>query len=108
MHYSYIFCVFILIVMKNNDDDDNDDDDDDDGSDCDDADNYIILFITIIVVYSLFTRCSRCYLLTGLKKSPIHLATIKVIIIGRPKVISPVHSMIITVRLIVILTKPPS
>lgn len=47
-------------------------------------------------------------MLTSLKKSPVHFAAIKVIIRGRAKDISPVVSIIITVKLIVILTTPPN
>ena len=46
--------------------------------------------------------------LTGLKKSPIHLAMIRDNMIGMPKVMSPVHSITITVKLIVIRTVPPN
>jgi hypothetical protein len=48
------------------------------------------------------------FVLTSLKKSPIHLAIISVNISGRPKVMLPVASMRITVKLIVIRTTPPS
>ena len=48
------------------------------------------------------------FILTSLKKSPIHLAIIRVNISGRPKVMLPVASMRITVKLIVIRTTPPS
>ncbi len=46
--------------------------------------------------------------LTGLKKSPIHFAMMSDSMMGMPNVMSPVHSITITVRLIVILTVPPS
>lgn len=45
--------------------------------------------------------------LTGLKKSPTHLAMMSVKMIGTPNAISPVHSRMITVRLRVILVAPP-
>ena len=48
------------------------------------------------------------YELTELKKSPTHLAIISTMTMGNPNVISPVHSMRITVREMVILTVPPS
>uniref|UniRef100_A0A1Y1MQ63 Uncharacterized protein n=1 Tax=Photinus pyralis TaxID=7054 RepID=A0A1Y1MQ63_PHOPY len=44
----------------------------------------------------------------SLKKSPVHLAAISVKISGKANEIFPVVSMIITVRLIVILTTPPN
>ena len=47
-------------------------------------------------------------ILTGLKKSPIHLAMMRDNMIGIPKVMSPVHSITITVKLIVIRTVPPN
>ena len=47
-------------------------------------------------------------ILTSLKKSPTHLAIIRTIIIGMPKLMLPVASIKITVRLIVILTTPPA
>ena len=45
---------------------------------------------------------------TGLKKSPIHLAMMRLIMIGIPNVMSPVHSITITVKLMVMRTVPPS
>lgn len=51
--------------------------------------------------------CRMIYWLTGLKKSPIHLATMSASMIGTPNVMSPVHSMIITVKLRVIRVAPP-
>lgn len=46
--------------------------------------------------------------LASLKKSPIHLAIMRTIMTGRPKDIPCVASIRIAVRLIVILTTPPS
>ena len=47
-------------------------------------------------------------ILTSLKKSPTHLAIIRTSIIGMPKLMFPVASIKITVRLIVIRTTPPA
>ena len=47
-------------------------------------------------------------ILTSLKKSPTHLAIIRTSIIGIPKLMFPVASIKITVRLIVIRTTPPA
>lgn len=46
--------------------------------------------------------------LTSLKKSPVHFAAIRVTIRGNANDISPVVSIIITVKLIVIRTTPPN
>lgn len=45
---------------------------------------------------------------TSLNKSPIHLAAITVTIIGKPKVMLPIASIKMTVKLMVILVTPPS
>ena len=58
------------------------------------------------VIYSQVTIYRQT--LTGLKKSPIHLAIISDNMIGMPKVMSPVHSITITVKLIVMRTVPPN
>ena len=46
--------------------------------------------------------------LTGLKKSPTHLAMMSDKIIGILKVMSPIHSIIITAKLMVMRTVPPN
>lgn len=46
-------------------------------------------------------------LITSLKKSPTHLAVMRVTITGKANLILPVASIIMTVKLIVILTIPP-
>ena len=45
---------------------------------------------------------------TSLKMSPTHLATMRTIIMGKPNVMFPVASMMMTVKLMVILTMPPT
>ena len=47
-------------------------------------------------------------LLTVLKKSPVHLAMVSTMTMGSPNVMSPVHSMRITVSEMVMRTVPPS
>ena len=49
----------------------------------------------------------RTVSLTSLKMSPTHFAIISTIMIGKPKLMLPVASMRITVRLMVIRTTPP-
>lgn len=51
---------------------------------------------------------AHAQILTSLKKSPTHLAIIRTSIIGMPKLMFPVASIKITVRLIVIRTTPPA
>lgn len=40
--------------------------------------------------------------------SPTHLATMRTIMMGKPNVMFPVASMMMTVKLMVILTMPPT
>ena len=55
-----------------------------------------------------FVVNAHAQILTSLKKSPTHLAIIRTSIIGIPKLMFPVASIKITVRLIVIRTTPPA
>ena len=55
-----------------------------------------------------FVVNAHAQILTSLKKSPTHLAIIRTSIIGMPKLMFPVASIKITVRLIVIRTTPPA
>lgn len=56
----------------------------------------------------VFVVNAHAQILTSLKKSPTHLAIIRTSIIGIPKLMFPVASIKITVRLIVIRTTPPA
>ena len=56
----------------------------------------------------VFVVNAHAQILTSLKKSPTHLAIIRTSIIGMPKLMFPVASIKITVRLIVIRTTPPA
>ena len=56
----------------------------------------------------VFVVNAHTQILTSLKKSPTHLAIIRTSIIGMPKLMFPVASIKITVRLIVIRTTPPA